>query len=261
MNLPSLLISLFLVGSLAAQKSPALNQKTAVLIIGMEAQVGVVESFNGYANFLTSKGFFVYKFYYPKANWTDIVPIANKCSFLLYSGHGCSNCGLDNQYGGMVINDFVSAQDIVNELHFENHPVIIYNHACGSAGTSDSDPNDIGMKEAVNRITDTALPFFKTGAAAYFATNYYGHPGEILKALFEGNSATELFKVQIQAGDHAVNNKPIENNPNFNNCNLGISYAKESVNNSNSTFKIEYNFAYVAPPGFRFVTIEPVAKN
>ena len=260
MNFLSLLISLFLVGSLAAQKSPALNQKTAVLIIGYEAQDGVIESFNGYANFLTSKGIFVYKFYYPKASWEDIVPLANTCSFLLYSGHGCSGCGLDNQYGGMYSNDFVYAQDIVEELHFENHPVIIYNHACGSAGTSDSDPNDIGMKEAINRIMDTALPFFMSGAAAYFATNYYGHPGEILTALFEGKSATELFKAQIQSGDHVVNNKPIVNNPYFNNCNLGISCSKESANNSNSV-KIEYNFAYVAPPVFRYVTIEQVAKN
>ena len=261
MNFLSLLISLFLVGSLAAQKSPALNQKTAVLIIGMEAQDGVVESFNGYANLLTSKGIFVYKFYYPKASWEDIVPLANKCSFLLYSGHGCSNCGLDNQYGGMVINDFVSARDIVNDLHFENNPVIIYNHACGSAGSSAFDPNDIGIKEAINRITDTALPFFMSGAAAYFATNYYGHPEEILTALFEGKSATELFKAQIQSGDHVVNNKPIVNNPYFNNCNLGISCNKDLVNNSNSTVEIGYNFAYIAPLGFKFVTIEPVAKN
>ncbi len=261
MNLPILLLSMCLVGSLVAQNSPALNQKTAVLIIGMEAQDGVVESFDGYANLLTSKGIFVYKFYYPKASWEDIVPLANKCSFLLYSGHGCSNCGLDNEYGGMVINDFVSAQAIVNDLHFENYPIIIYNHACGSAGTSSSDPNEIGVKEAINRITDTALPFFMSGAAAYFATNYYGGPEEILEAIFEGKSATELFKVQIQYGDHVVNNKPIVNSPYFNNCNLGVSCTKELVNNSNSTVKIDYNFAYIAPPGFRFVTIEPVAKN
>jgi hypothetical protein len=261
MNLPSFLISLCLVGSLAAQKSPALNQKTAVLIIGMEVSEGVVESFDDYANLLTSKGIFVYKFYYPKASWQDIVPLANKCSFLLYSGHGCSSCGLDNEFGGMVINDFVYAQDIVNELHFENHPVIIYNHACGSAGSSASDPNDIGIKEAINRITDTALPFFMAGAAAYFSTNYYNGPEEILNSLFEGKSATEIFKVQIEYGDHVVNNKPIVNNPYFNNCNLGVSCTKELVNNSNSTVEIGYNFAYIAAPSFRFVTIEPVAKN
>jgi len=261
MNFLSLLISLFLVGSLAAQKSPALNQKTAVLIIGMEVSEGVVESFDGYANYLSSKGIFVYKFYYPKASWEDIVPLANKCSFLLYSGHGCTSCGLDDQFGGMVINDFVYAQDIVNELHFENQPVIIYNHACGSAGSSSSDPNDIGIKEAINRITDTALPFFISGAGAYFATNYYGGPEEILDALFEGKSATELFKEQIQSGDHVVSNRPIVNNPDFNNCNIGVSCSKELVNNSNSTVEIGYDFAYIAPPEFRFVTIEPVAKN
>ena len=118
MNLLSFLISLCLVGSLAAQKSPALNQKTAVLIIGMEVSEGVVESFNDYANLLTSKGIFVYKFYYPKANWKDIVPIANTCSFLLYSGHGCTSCGLDNEFGGMVINDFVWLYAVLQSFRF-----------------------------------------------------------------------------------------------------------------------------------------------
>jgi hypothetical protein len=97
------------------QQTPLPNQKTAVLIVGNDAQSHAVGHLNSLATIFQANGIFVYKFYYPNARWSDIKAKANNCSFFIYTGHGFGNGGFDGEFGGLYINEFVMAKVILDD--------------------------------------------------------------------------------------------------------------------------------------------------
>jgi hypothetical protein len=116
-------VALLLISFLYTEKVSAL-QKSAVLIVGNDAQGHAVGHLNSLADIFQQNGITVYKFYYPNARWADIKTKAMNCSFFIYTGHGFGNGGLDGEFGGLYINDFVYASDIAQDIQFKNKPLM-----------------------------------------------------------------------------------------------------------------------------------------
>ena len=269
----ALLITMFYLTVTYAQKQPLSNQKTAVLILGNDAQSHARGQLDEIAKVFQKNGVFVYKFYFPNAEWNDIISKANSCSFFIYSGHGVENGGLDGEFGGLYVNEFVMASDIVNDLNFENKPLIIYLNACGSHGTSQDDPDDIGIPEALNRVTDTALPFFISGAGGYFATS-----GSItgffqtgfLQVFLDGTSLLKCYKSHVGDWQDIVKHKVITSQDALNQFYIGIASRGEGrdviyednktiIKESNAKIRY-YGTAYISPINYSINSIIPINK-
>jgi hypothetical protein len=254
MKLRCLCISLLFFTFVFAQKTPLPNQKTAVLIVGNDAQSHAVGHLNSLASIFQANGIFVYKFYYPNARWSDIKAKANNCSFFIYTGHGFGNGGLDGEFGGLYINEFVMAQDIVDGIQFKYKPLIIYLNACGSHGTSAGDPADIGIMEANKRISDTALPFFMVGAGGYFATSSL--ISGFLENFLAGKSLNTCFRIHAEPWEDVLINKPIISKNALNNKYIGISsYAYDD-----QAIVRRYSTAYVGPLHYTLQSIGQISR-
>lgn len=143
--------------------------KVAVCIIGSDTTPDY-ESMNRVVSLLERNGYTVYEFFDPNNHWNDIKKVASDATVFVYSGHG-TTMGIDGGYGGLVIDDYITAKKIANELHFKHKALVIFSSVCGGAGTSASDDNDIGLEEAKRRVLGSALPFLMAGAGGYFAIN------------------------------------------------------------------------------------------
>jgi hypothetical protein len=251
-----------------AQNTPLPHQKTAILIIGNDAQDHAFGHMNALAELFQENGIYVYKFYFPNAHWADIKAKANNCSFFIYTGHGFANGGLDGEFGGLYINEFVLANDIVTDIQFKQKPLIIYLNACGSHGTSAGDPKDIGIAVASKRITDTALPFFMVGAGGYFATS--GLITGFLKDFLSGTTLSNCYKSYVGEWEDIVRHNPIVSANQLNHLYIGISSAgagrhifhnngKVTITESNPQ-KRYYGNAYIGPQNFTINSIGPMSK-
>lgn len=243
-------VALLLCSFFYSEKAAAIP-KSAVLIVGNDAQDHAVGHLNSLADIFMQNGITVYKFYYPNARWADIKAKAKSCSFFIYTGHGFANGGLDGEFGGLYVNEFVYARDIVEGLHFTNRPLIIYLNACGSHGASDGDPIDIGIVEAHKRITDTALPYFMVGAGGYFATS--GMITGVLKEFLKGVSLTECFKLQASDWQEITKHKPIVSSNALNQLYIGISSRRDGK-------EVYYGNAYIGPLNFTVNSITQISK-
>jgi hypothetical protein len=254
MKLRCLSISFLFLTFVFAQKTPLPNQKTAILIVGNDAQSHAVGHLNSLATIFQKNGIFVYKFYYPNARWSDIRAKANTCSFFIYTGHGFGNGGLDGEFGGLYVNDFVMAQDIVDDIDFQYQPLIIYLNACGSHGTSEDDPDDIGIAEASKRVSDTALPFFMVGAGGYFATS--GMITGFLEDFLKGTSLSACFKNYAEPWEDIFKYKAIASKNALNLNYIGIA---GNIDSENPKAK-RYGTAFVGPLNYTLQSINQTSK-
>lgn len=224
------------------QKQPAVNQKTAVLVVGNNVGEYAKQELDKLATLFRSKNVFVYKFYYPNADWSKIKKVAITCSFFVYNGHGCSNCGLDGEFGGIYINEFVTASMFTNELHFENNPLIVIQNSCGAAGASASDVKSISYNEAKNRVTDSANPYFISDAGAYFATNWMDGAHTFLEEFLTGQNIEVAYK-KAALWEEKIVNKVIISSDNLNGKTICTGY---SMRDNKSIF----NTAFIGETGF-----------
>lgn len=140
---------------------------------------------------LQSHGVTVTKFYYGDStfNWNDIVAAAQGAQFILYMGHGVYSGSMPypTSVGGFYLgpSQFVSADQIRNDLagRLADDSVIIFSHACFTAGSAAGDPADLPLSEAQRRVTMYADPFTDLGMQAYFANNYFHSAEEVVNQL------------------------------------------------------------------------------
>lgn len=230
-------------------------QKSAVLITGFEASCAAVNRMNSIAILLKEKGYIVYKFYYPKAYWSSIKEKAKSCSFFVYTGHGVINGGLNGGFGGLSINEIITAKQIVESLKFDYKPLVIYLHACGAAGSSAGDPNDIGINEACKRICDTSLPFFMVGAGAYFAANTFGE-GFLIDFL-NGKALPTCFRIFSEPHYEILMSETLKTSNLLNQKSICISGAQ---NMRKQIILGSYDIAYVGPSNFTINSIQHPSK-
>lgn len=220
----------------------------AVCIVGSRVGDSYEERTEEIAEFLESHNVKVHRFYDGNNDWNSIKKAAENCTFFIYSGHG-TFLGLDGGFGGMVIEDFISAQQIMNELKFKKDAIVVYQSACGGAGSSAGDQGDIGLKTAESRIIGTATPFLLSGAKAYYANNYYGGALNFVKGMLEGKSVNESFINTAQTWTRIEKNQTYSDKWLAAVNHIGITSDKD-YNKSSSTGK-SYSIAYVGIPTFK----------
>ncbi len=237
-----LFFAIIISNTFLSQQQPTTNQKTAVLVVGKDVGSYAQEQLDELAILFQSKKIFVYKFYYPNADWKKIKKAAINCSFFVYNGHGCSNCGLDGEFGGIYVNDFVTASTFTSELYFEKSPLIVIQNSCGAAGSSATDVKSITYTEAKNRVTDSAIPYFISNAGAYFATNWMDGARTFLEEFLEGLNLNEAYKKVAQLEEKIIN-KLIMSSDELNGKTISTGYSiRNNKNNYNTAFVGETEF-------------------
>ena len=174
-----------------------LDQLKAVIIVG-DLQDGTAEAIKEMEevhSFFKSKNVIVKTFYHPKTSWKDIVSASKDASFFVYRGHGMS--WPDGKYGGLDLNDAISSEDIKNDLKLRSNAIVIFKSVCGGAGSSASDDGDIGIKKAIERVSNYSRPFLNIGASAYYADNFGNGCLSFLNNFFDGKTMKECFDNSI----------------------------------------------------------------
>jgi hypothetical protein len=230
------------------------TQKTAVLIVGYDASCSAKYRMESIAITLKEKGIAVYKYFYPHANWNNIKARAKTCAFFIYTGHGYGNGGLNGGFGGLCINENIRAQEIIDGIKFQYKPLVIYLNACGSAGSSAGDPDDIGIQEATKRVCDTSLPFFMAGAGAYFATNTLND--SFLDELLKGKTISTCFRVFSEPQYEIYITETITSKNVLNLKTIGIS----GYQDQNKPKAHYYHTAFVGPANFTIKSIIQTSK-
>lgn len=217
------------------------------------------------AKYLRSIGIQVVEFYSPRDKWKDIIKASEGANILIYSGHG-SNQGINYEFGGLCLADGIyGAQDILTSLKLHKNAIVIFNSACNSAGTSAGDNGDIGVNEALKRVSEYAYPFIKLGSACYFANNNTDCVIPFFEMFFTRKKVNDIYRKELSFDEKVVAKKSysydqnyvisVSSYPGTNKMEDCISY----VNNVKHVTKVldgkKYSLAYVAKPNFTVVDL------
>ena len=92
----------------------------------------------------------------------------------------------------LMVITFIIIYDKFNNFFYTN-AIVIFKSVCGGAGSSASDDGDIGIRKAIERVSDYSKPFLSIGASAYYADNYGNGCLSFLNDFFEGKTMKEYF--------------------------------------------------------------------
>ena len=241
------------------------DQLRAVIIVGdqQDGTMNAIEDMENIHTFFKSKNVIVKTFYHPKTSWKDIVKASKDASFFVYSGHGMS--WPDGKYGGLDLDEAISSEDIVNDLKLRSNAIVIFKSVCGGAGSSASDDGDIGIKKAIERVSDYSKPFLNIGASAYYADNFGEGCLSFLNIFFEGKTIKECFgnsigwlaKFEIEKNYKFDKRKSIG----LASSDWGGTVTKTSyINGVKSVREVpatkDYDIAYVANPSYSISTLK-----
>jgi hypothetical protein len=229
----------------------------AVCIVGSSVGTSYEERTEEIAVFLESNNVKVHRFYDGNNNWDRIKKAAENCTFFIYSGHG-TTAGMDGGFGGMVIENFISASTIKEELVFKNQPLVIYLNACGSAGSSADDVGDIGSLEAQKRIVGTATPFILIGAKGFYANNYFGGAKMFVNNMLDNMNINEAFLKNIYSLK-VIKNEPIKDKRISSIYN--IAFTTDRVYDKTKKKYRGYDIAYVGIPTYRLNVSQILSKK
>ncbi|MBN1488036.1 MAG: hypothetical protein JW981_10370 [Anaerolineae bacterium] len=156
---------------------------------------------------LQDHGVNVSKFYYGEGSfvWSDIVAAAQDAQFILYMGHGVygGNAATPDWVGGFYLRSgqFISPDQIRDDLGngwLAEESIMIFSHACFTAGSSASDPADLSQAEAERRVKMYAEPFVDIGMRSYFANNYFNaaanYVNKLLADIESRDTVGNIFK-------------------------------------------------------------------
>ena len=240
------------------------DQLRAVIIVGdqQDGTINAIEDMENIHTFFKSKDVIVKTFYHPKTSWKDIISASKDASFFVYRGHGMS--WPDGKYGGLDLDEAISSEDIMNDLKLKANAIVIFKSVCGGAGSSASDDGDIGIKKALERVSDYSRPFLNIGASAYYADNFGNGCLSFLNDFFEGKTMKECFdnsigwsvKLEIDQNYRYDRSKSIG----VASCDWGGTVTKTSyINGVKSVREVpatkDYDIAYVANPIYSISTI------
>ncbi len=231
------------------------NQLKAVLIVGPQEDgtAAAITKMDKIADFFRDKGVEVHCFYNDKTDWDKIVVASEGANFFVYSGHGGTS-------GGLNLSTHISNQQIVSDLKLHENAMIIFKSVCYGAGSSAGDDDDIGIKTALSRATNYAIPFFEIGIGCYYANNFGDGCLNFLELFFEGKTVQECYTAGVEDGWAKIEiteNCSIAND-------LKISIASSDwggtctrITYTNGVKKVEevpnpksYDIAYISKPDF-----------
>ncbi len=163
----------------------------AIIVVGPveESTKSFIDEQKAVAQYLKSIGVQVVEFYHPNAKWKDIVKASEDANIFIYAGHGRVSvfCLTDQT---------VEAETITKDLKLHKNALVIFNHACESAGASAPDTKDIGQAEAIRRVSDYAKTFVGLNASAYYANNYDGSVIPFLTSFFQRQTFSKIYKTE-----------------------------------------------------------------
>jgi len=260
-SIGQLVVFLFTLQSLFANQDSI--PKVAVCIVGsnlMSVNQDIVES-EKMAIHLEQNGYLVYRFFAPNDKWEDIKSVAREASLFIYRGHG-TLMGIDGGFGGLVLDEFVSAARIANELKFKYPALVVFTSVCGGAGSSAEDESDIGVHEAYKRVKGSALPFLLAGAKGYYANNYFQGTSNSMNHILAGEDLETVFFKSMNARLVLERNEFLSDNrlsPQLKICissnpGGGVASITTEINGKRTTKEItmpkEYPIAFVGDPRF-----------
>jgi hypothetical protein len=153
----------------------------------------------------------------------------------------------------------------VNDLKLRSNAIVIFKSVCGGAGSSASDDGDIGIKKAIERVSDYSRPFLNIGASAYYANNFGEGCLSFLNDFFEGKTIKECFgnsigwsaKLEIEKNYKFDKRKSIG----LASSDWGGTVTKTSyINGVKSVREVpatkDYDIAYVANPRYSISTLK-----
>lgn len=232
----------------------------AILVVGYQEDgtKEAMKSIDELADFFTKKGIKVEKFYDSKADWEKIKTAAKGANFFVYRGHGTS-LGDNGDPGGLCIAQRISSKTIEQDLKLAPNALIIFKSVCYGAGSSAGDDGDIGIIEATKRVTSYAKPFFKTGAAAYYANNQEAGCLHFLNDFFDGETISKCFENSSTTWNQVEINKKwsIDATKNIGIASSDWGGTATRTTYTNGVKKVEeipnsknYSIAYVANPEY-----------
>jgi len=239
----------------------SLKKIKAIFIVGPveESTKEFIEEQKKNAKYLKSLGIQVIEFYHPNAKWKDIVKASEGANILVYAGHGgvAVFC---------VTGQIVEGDIIQRDLKLHKNAIVIFNHACESAGSSLVDTKDIGQAEAFRRVGDYAKPFIASNASVYYANNYSDCLIPFFTSFFQRKPIKEIYNKQASKWNKIEARKKYQYEPNFE-----ISVASKNGTNEmreltwytkGKVSKVEkfkdcktYNVAYVGKPNLTVVDL------
>lgn len=145
----------------------------------------------------------VIRIYSPNATWAKVKAAAQGASVFVYLGHGY---GFPSPYrpalapsvqDGIGLNEIGGVDDwdkkyygeslIASEIRFAKDAVVILNHLCYSAGSSESGAAEPTVAVAKERVDNYASGWIKAGARMVMADSWTAAPVAAIKAIFTTN--------------------------------------------------------------------------
>ncbi len=193
--------ALLAAGTLAAAPAPAAAAGIKVaIVVGPAGSLTsrYLASARSYADRARAHGATVVEVYTPNATWTRVRSAVQGANLLIYLGHGN---GFPNPYSatldprkvdGLGLNPYAGSGNTRTAYYGESYvtrylalapnAVVILNHACYSAGSSEPGRPNPSVTVARKRVDNFAAGFLRAGAAAVFAT--LGDASHLIDALF-----------------------------------------------------------------------------
>ncbi len=200
--LVAFLAALLAVGSLATAPAPvsAAGIKVAV-VVGPAGSLtsSYIRSARGYAAQARSYGATVVEVYTPNATWARVRSAVQGANLLVFLGHGngfpspysstlnplkMDGFGLNGYLGsGNVRTTYFGEYYVRTQVRLAPNAVVILNHLCYSAGSSEPGRANPTLSVARRRVDNFAAGFLRTGARTVFAETL-GSASYIIRGLF-----------------------------------------------------------------------------
>ena len=200
--LVAFLAALLAVGSLATAPAPvsAAGIKVAV-VVGPAGSLtsSYIRSARGYAAQARSYGATVVEVYTPNATWARVRSAVQGANLLVFLGHGngfpspylstlnplkMDGFGLNGYLGsGNVRTTYFGEYYVRTQVRLAPNAVVILNHLCYSAGSSEPGRANPTLSVARRRVDNFAAGFLRTGAKTVFAETL-GSASYIIRGLF-----------------------------------------------------------------------------
>ena len=178
--------------------------------------------------------------------WQDIADACNGAHILIYAGHG-NDWGSDPRSFGLTF-DFGThgKKTLKDDLKLHKNALVIFNFACFSAGSSESDTSDIGPDECLRRVTEYSKSFIRSENMVYFSSNYNSSTVFLLDYLFRGENMQKIFDSQAYYFTaHFELSSVYENFPS-----MKVITTSTTCLDKNDNFTRTYNLAMVSKPDY-----------
>jgi hypothetical protein len=207
--LVSLLAALLAVGSLVAAPAPASAAGIKVaLIVGPAGSLTsrYIANARDYAAKARAYGATVVEVYTPRATWSRVRSAVQGANLLIYLGHGN---GFPNPYNkvltplkvdgfglngsltsGNTLTTYYGEYYVRTQVKLAPNAVVVLNHLCYSAGSSEPGRADPSLSVARRRVDNFAAGFLRTGARAVFAETL-GDISYVIAGLFTSDQTIE----------------------------------------------------------------------